>query len=142
MSRRHRHHEHTADRIARYKRNALVGNAFGLTGIAMGVYLVLFRAGIFNLHSDEVVLGMLVFLCGYAGVIWGCWWWVKAKAWPDAVIVIGLLPLVICFIPYVRLIYLAAPALLPTSMIMMPIILIVVVFVLPDKSGQGGRNRW
>ena len=43
-------------------------------------------------------------------------------------------------IPFVRLILLAAPAVLTLGMVVMPLILIVVVFVLPDRSGVPKRK--
>ena len=49
--------------------------------------------------------------------------------------------LAVLFIPFVRLIFVAAPALLAVAMVMMPLILIVVVLVLPDKSGFGKRKH-
>lgn len=130
------------ERIVICRRNALVGNFFGLCGIAAGVFLVLFRTGLFHSHSDEVLLGMFVFLAGYVGVITGCWWWLKAKDWIDAIVFIGLMPLGVLFVPWVRLIFLAVPNLLPISMVFMPLVLLVVVFVLPDKSSWKERKRW
>jgi len=139
---RHRHHGSKIERIVLCRRNAVVGIFFGLCGIAAGVFLVMFRIGIFQAHSNEVILGMFVFLIGYAGVITGCWWWLKAKHWIDAIVFIGLMPLGVLFIPYVRLVFVTVPTLLPVSMVFMPLVLLVVVFVLPDKSGWVGRKRW
>jgi len=140
--RRSRRGGSTLERIVSYRRNALVGNFFGLIGIAAGLALVLFRLGIFRRHSNEVVLGILIFFAEYAGVITGCWWWLKAKNWIDAIVFIGLMPFGVFFIPYVRLIYLRIPMLLPIGMVFMPFVLLVVVFVLPDKSGWAERKRW
>jgi len=120
-----------------YRRNALLGIYFGLPGIFLGALFVIFRWGIFSDHANEVVLGMFVFLAGYAGIIAGCGYWLKAKEWNEAVVIIGLLPLGILFIPFVRLLLFAEPLLLPVGMFMMSLILIVVVFALPDKSGVG-----
>jgi len=139
QSRRSRE-SHIARRV-RYRRNALIGNVFGVVGILIGVCMVLFPVGYTDDLDDEVVIGMGVFLAGYVGVITGCWWWAKAKGWPDAIVFIGLLPVGIFFIPWVRLIFLAVPMLLPTLMIMMPIILLVVMAVLPDKSGIQKRHH-
>jgi uncharacterized membrane protein YidH (DUF202 family) len=124
-----------AERTILARRNALVGNYFGVGGIALGILLVVFRWRIFAEHGNEVILGIFVFCAGYCGVICGCWWWLKAKAWNEAVVFIGVAPLVVACIPFVRLIFLAAPLLLPAGMVMMPAILLVVVSVLPDKSG-------
>jgi len=128
------------DRINWCRRNAVLGIYFGLIGIISGAFLAIFRLGIFPDRGDEVVLGMFVFIGGYLGVITGCWYWFKAKEWNEAIVFIGLMPLAILFIPFVRLILLAAPAILPAGMVMMPLILIVVVFVLPDKSGASRRK--
>jgi hypothetical protein len=125
-----------------YRRNAILGIYFGLAGIALGVLLVIFRMGLFVDHSDEVVLGMFTFLGGYSAVLVGCWWWLRAKALNEALVFIGLMPLAILFIPFVRLIFVASPALLPMGMVMMPLILIVVVFVLPDQSGASRKKPW
>jgi len=124
-----------------YRRNALLGIYFGLPGIFLGALFVIFRWGIFSDHANEVVLGMFVFLAGYAGIIAGCGYWLKAKEWNEAVVIIGLLPLGILFIPFVRLLLFADPLLLPVGMFMMALILIVVVFALPDKSGVGRSMR-
>jgi hypothetical protein len=124
-----------------YRRKALPRIYFGLTGITIAVLLVVFRFGIFAERENELVLGIFVFVAGYCGLISGCLYWVKAKKWSEAVVVIGLLPVVILFIPYVRLIFLAVPNLLLSSMVMMPLILLVVVAVLPDKSGVSKNRR-
>jgi hypothetical protein len=136
-----RAHESEIARVVRYRRNALLGNAFGLFGIAVGVASILFPVGMFEDPENETLLGVLIFLCGYSGVITGCWWRTKSKGWPDALVFIGLMPLAILFVPYVRLLFLAAPGLLPTTMVMMPLILFVIVMVLPDKTGISQRGR-
>jgi hypothetical protein len=138
---RHRFGSHL-ERIMYYRRNAILGIYFGLAGIALGVLLVIFRMGLFVDHSNEVVLGMFTFLGGYSAVLAGCWWWLRAKALNEALVFIGLMPLAILFIPFVRLIFVASPALLPMGMVMMPLILIVVVFVLPDQSGVSRKKPW
>lgn len=128
------------ERIIWHRRNAILGIYFGLAGILLGAFLVVFRLGIFDDHANEIVLGIFIFLAGYTGVMVGCSNWLKAKQWNDAVVFIGLMPLVIPFIPFVRLILLASPAILPLGMVMMPLILIGIIFVLPDKSGMSGRK--
>ena len=85
---------------------------------------------------------MFIFLLGYIGVITGCWWWLKAKSWNDAIIFIGLMPLGILFVPFVRLILVRIPALLPMGMVFMPFVLIVVILALPDRSGASRRTQW
>jgi len=139
---RHRHsHKSHLERIMIYRRNALLGIYFGLPGIFLGALFVIFLWVIFRDHTNEVVLGMFVFLGGYAGIIVGCAYWLKAKEWNEALVIIGLLPLGILFIPFVRLLLFAEPLLLPVGMFMMALILIVVVFALPDKSGVGRSMR-
>ena len=125
-----------------WRRKAVVGVYFGLAGIIAGVLLVIFRAGLSSDHANEVVLGVFVFLAGYAGLIAGCSFWLKAKQQNDAIVFIGLVPLAIPLIPFVRLILLAAPALVLCAMVMMPLILLVVVAALPDRSGTSGRGLW
>jgi hypothetical protein len=144
--RRHRYsHKSHLERIIIYRRNALLGIYFGLPGLFLGALFAIFRWGIFRDHANEVVLGMFVFLGGYAGIIVGCAYWLKAKNWNEALVMIGLLPLAIecgvVFIPFVRLLLFADPLLLFVGMFMMSLILIVVVFALPDKSGVGRSMR-
>jgi hypothetical protein len=128
-------HVSPLERVVRYRRRALVGIYFGLGGIIAGALLVIFRFGIFNDHANEMVLGIMIFFCGYCAVIAGCGSWLKAKGWNDAIAFIGVMPLGVLCIPFVRLIFVAAPMLLPVGMIFMPLVLFVVVLVLPDKSG-------
>ena len=139
---RHRHsHKSHLERIMIYRRNALLGIYFGLPGIFIGALFVIFRWGIFSDHANELVLGMFVFLAGYAGIIVGCGYWLKAKEWNEALVIIGLLPLAIPFVRFVRLLLFVEPLLIPVGMFMMALILIVVVFALPDKSGVGRSMR-
>lgn len=128
-------------RLVRYRRNALVWNIFGLFFVLAGISTTLFPVGIFADFENESLCGFVVFVCGYAGVINGCKWWLKVKGWPDGVVFIGLMPLAICFIPYVGEVILIEPLLLPLSMFLMTLILLVIIFVLPDKSGRAGRAR-
>lgn len=132
----------STERYVRYKRNALIGVYFGVPGILFSVLLAVFRMGIFADHSDEVTLAIFVFLASYSAVVAGCYWWLKAKAWTEAVVFIAFMPLVVFFIPFVRLVMLAAPQLLCASMVMMPLILVVVVATLPDKSSRRRRAEW
>jgi hypothetical protein len=129
------------ERIVIYRRNALLGIYFGLPGIFLGALLVIFRWGIFLDHANEIILGMFVFLAGYVGIIAGCAYWLKAKGWNEALVVIGLMPLGVFFVPFVRLIFFASPMLLPIGLFMMSLILIVVVLTLPDKSGVGRQHK-
>jgi hypothetical protein len=142
---RERHMSNT-ERVMRARSKALFWNYLGILGIVVGVLLVLFRWGIFAEHIYESILGIFVFITGYCCVIGGCWWWLQAKNWSEGVVFIGVAPLavtcfIVLFIPFVRLIFLAAPLLLPTSMLMATAILLVVVAVLPDKSGVNRKQR-
>jgi hypothetical protein len=125
----------TIERIVRCHRNALLGIYFGLGAMMAGTLLVVFQWGIFADHAKEAILGIVVFLGGYSGVVEGCWWWLKAKARTEAGVLITFMPLVAFFVPYVRLIFLAMPAIVMLSTAMLPLVLVMVVFALPDKSG-------
>jgi hypothetical protein len=132
--------ESPTERIVRYRKKALVGVYFGVIGILAGVVLSLFRVGIFEDHANEVVLGIFIFAAGFCGVMAGCSAWLKAKGWNEAIAFIGVMPLAVLFVPFVRIIVLAS-GILPVAMVMMPIILVVVVLVLPDKSGLSRRRQ-
>lgn len=129
-------------RIVRYRKNALVANTLGGIGILLALFIGFVRTGLFEQYDNARITAIFIFLPSYVAVISGCWWWVRAKNWHEAVIFIGLMPLAILAIPYVRLIYRLVPMLLPASMVVMPIILLGVVAVLPDKSGMPKRKRW
>jgi len=81
------------------RRNALLGISLGIAGIFCGVSFVLWPGGFSTDPANIRVIGIFTFLAGYASVIIGCWWWLKAKGWNDAIIFIGLLPLGILFVP-------------------------------------------
>jgi len=139
--RKHRHErESPIERVVRYRRKALVGVYFGLIGISAGLVLSLFRVGLFEDHANEVALGIFVFAGGFCGVMAGCSAWLKAKGWNEAIAFIGMMPLAVLFVPFVRIIVLAS-GILPVAMVMMPIILVVVVLLLPDKSGVSRRRH-
>lgn len=129
------------ERLIVHRRKALPRVFYGVPGILLGVFLVVFRTGIFREHANEMVLGIFVFLLGYCGVISGCWHWLQAKQWNEAIVFIGLMPLAILLIPFVRLLVLTTP-ILPVGMVMMPLILVVVVLALPDRSGVSKRASW
>jgi hypothetical protein len=132
--------ESPIERTVRYKRNALLGVYFGVPGILLSVLLAIFRWGIFAEHSNEVTLAIFVFLAAYLAVMSGCSWWARAKGWSEAVVAIGFGPLFIFLIPFVRLLVFKVPGLLIAAMVMAPLILVVVVAVLPDKSGHTRRR--
>jgi hypothetical protein len=140
---KHRHGGSSLEWSVRCRRNALLGIYFGVPGIIASVVMEMIPLGIVRHFSDQQVLGIFVFVFGYIAVISGCWWWLKAKGWNEVIVFIGIAPLVILFIPFVRLIFLSAPALLLVAMVMMPLILVVVVLTLPDKSGnRRQRSSW
>jgi len=138
--RKRKRDESRIERHVRYKRNALLGVYFGVPGILLSVLLTIFRWGIFAEHSNEVVLAIFVFLGAYCAVMSGCYWWAKAKGWNEAVVSIGFGPLFIFFIPFVRVLVFKVPGLLVAAMVMAPFILVVVMAVLPDKSGHSRRR--
>jgi len=133
--------ESAIGRVVRYRRNALVQNCFGLLFVLIGIWMTLFPVGIFEDFENESLCGFLVFVGGYVGVMSGCRWWLKAKGWSEAIIFIGLTPLTICLIPFVRNIFIIEPVLLPLSMLLMTLMLLVVIFALPNKSGMTARSR-
>lgn len=134
--------ESQIDRIVRFRRNAVLANVLGVLGVFFALSLKLMPQGLFASHDNAGVAAILFFVPSYAAIINGCWWWVRAKNWHEAVVFIGLAPLAVLLIPYVRLIYVVVPLLLPATMVLMPIILIGIVAVLPDKSGIPKRKRW
>jgi hypothetical protein len=133
--------ESTTARMVRYRRNALLGNVFGLFFVMTGISIIYFPLGLCEDFEDETLLGFLIFVCGYVGVLWGCRWWLKARGWPEALIFIGLMPLVICLIPFVRQVFFVVPDLLPLSLLLMTLILLVVVATLPNRSKLSRRNQ-
>jgi hypothetical protein len=130
----------TIEKIVRCHRNALLGIYLGAGGLMAGALLVIFQWDIFADRANEVVLGIVVFLFGYSGVVGGCWWWLRAKAWTEAVVFIAFMPLAVFFVPYVRLIFLAMPAIVMLATAMIPLALVAVVFALPDRSGMNRRQ--
>jgi hypothetical protein len=135
-------HESLIERTVRFRRNAFAGNVFGLVGILVALLVFFIRLPLAQTADGRHVLALGFFVPSYAAVLFGCSSWLKAKCWSDAVLLIGLLPLAILFVPFVRLIYRAAPMLLPMGMVFMPIIMIGVIAALPDKSGLPKRKRW
>jgi len=138
-SKSQRHESHIA-RVVRYRRNALVFNSLGVAGALLALALIFVRIGFFDDPANARVIAIFVFIAGYACIIYGCWWWVRAKHWNEAVVFIGLAPLAPLVVPFVRIIYLAT-GVLPLMMAIMPLIMIGVVAVLPDKSGMSSRKR-
>lgn len=135
------HGESFIARVVRFRRNALVAILFGIFGIIVALSLALFSFGPFVARDNNTAAATFVFVPSYVAVIYGCWWWLKAKFWHEGVILIGVVPVLVLFVPYVRLIYVAVPMLLPATMTLMPIILLGVIAVLPDKSGMPRQRR-
>ena len=75
----------------------------------------------------------MVFFVGYFAVIFGCWSWAKAKHLNEVIVLIGLAPLALLLVPFVRLIFIYCPELIAVGMIMMPIILISIIAVMPSQ---------
>ncbi len=138
---KHARDESPIARIIRYRRNAYVANVIGVVGVLVALAMFFLPLGLFATRENARITAVFVFVFSYMAIINGCYWWVKSKSWNDAVVVIGLMPLAVFFIPYVRLIYRAVPLLFPATMVLMPVILIGVVAVLPDKSGIPKRRH-
>lgn len=129
----------------RSKRFAFLGVASGVFGIGLGICIVLFPVA-FGLGAtpdpeDPIIIGGGVFFAGYCALISGCYWWLKAKGWNEVLVIVGLLPLILLCIPFVRLALLAVPQILIVGMVMMPLILVIVILVLPDRSGLSRRRH-
>jgi hypothetical protein len=135
--RRRKEESSPLEKIIRCRRNALVGNAFGFAGFTFGIFLFLFPGGTVIDPDNMRVIGIFMFIAGYGGVIAGCAWWLKAKGWSEALVFIGLMPLLILFIPFVRILLFE---LVPIGVVMMTLILVTIVAVLPDKSGAPRRK--
>lgn len=141
---RERHMSNT-ERVMQARSKALFWNYLGALGFVIGILLVLFRWGIFHDRQNEIILAMFAFAVGYCSIMGGCWWWLRAKVWSEALILIGVWPLPIAFIPFVRIIFvhilLTSPILLLMLLVLTPAILVVVIATLPDKSGVNRKQR-
>ena len=82
-----------------------------------------------------------LFITGYCAIVAGTYWWLKAKAWNKGVVLVELLPLGIIPIPCVRFMVMTSPWLVPSTTVLLSILLIVVVLALPDRSGRRHRHR-
>lgn len=133
--------ESALGRLVRYRRNALLGNVFGVFFVLTGIATMYLPIGLFEDFETEALFGFMIFIGGYIGVLWGCRWWLKAKGLQEALIFIGLLPLTLCFIPVVWQVFLVEPDFLPLSMFFMTVTLLVVVATLPNRSGRTERHR-
>jgi hypothetical protein len=131
---RRRHQTGTSgERPVRYRRKALLYLYFGYATLIVGVFLSGFRFGVFK-ESAEQALPLFLLLAGYAAVIVGCHWWLKAKSWDDAVLLIGLVPVLIPLVPFARRMIGREPIILWGGMVFMSVLLTIVIFTLPNRS--------
>ena len=98
----------------------------------LGVLVSVFHFGLFS-DAAETVIGLLMILVSYGLVILGCSWWLRAKGWDQAVLMIGLLPMLAVLIPGLRL-AVHNPVVLWGGMVFMSTLLAVVIFSLPDRN--------
>ena len=124
-------------RVAIHRRKARWWLAGGTLLIALAVGLFLVKTPWFPTTDDQRALAVLIFIAGYLGFITGCSWLAKAKGWHEAVVLIGLSPLLLIlplrYLPGRRLLLLAIAPLVPYLMLFMPAVLFAVIVVLPDK---------
>ena len=76
--------------VVRYRRNALVANTLGVFGVLLSVALIFINTGLFESRDNERATAVLIFVPSYAAILYGCWWWVKAKNWSEAVVFLGV----------------------------------------------------
>jgi hypothetical protein len=133
--------ESSQDRVLRYRLKAFWGIGLGVTGLFAGGAIFVFPPHLFSDPSNEQILGIVLFLCGYSSIVNGCSSWLKAKGWNEAIVFIAFAPLLTAFIPFVRLLLLASLVILPASMFFMSLTLVAVIFTLPDRSGLPRRRR-
>jgi hypothetical protein len=117
-----------------YRKNSFVAVPLGIIGVALGVAVILVKTHMFPDRDTQTMVGMVIYAFGYAGVFAGCWYWLRAKNWSDVIMLVGMLPFSLLFIPTVHAQVLGSIGILVTGLIMLPVILIAVVFVLPDNS--------
>jgi uncharacterized membrane protein len=137
---KHHHDESPIARIVRCRRNAFMANLLGIAGILVSLALVFLPLGLFDRRDNAGVAAVFIFVPSYVAIIFGCCCWLKAKNWPDAVVFIGLCPLLL-LLRRGRMIYLNTGLFL-LMMVLMPILLMGVIAVLPDKSGMPKRKHW
>ena len=145
-SKKHRPDESHTARIIRCRRNALVANGLGVAGVLLALALTYVRIGFFAHPDSAKIIAIFVFVAGYATIVYGCWWWLQAKKWDDAILLIGLSPLIPLLIRGflfrgARELYIIG-GFLPLMMAVMSAVMLGVVAVLPDKSGLPRRKRW
>jgi len=124
--------ESRSARRVRDRRNMIVALYLGHPIMFLGVIASVFHFRVFS-DSTETAIGLFMILASYGVVILGCSWWLRAKGWDQAVLLIGLLPMLSVLIPGLRL-AVRNPIILWGSMVFMSMLLAVVIFSLPDRS--------
>jgi hypothetical protein len=104
----------------------------GFPVMFLGVFACVFHFRVFT-ESTETAIGLFMILASYGVVILGCSWWLRAKGWDQAVLIVGLLPVLSVLLPGFRL-AVRNPIILWGSMVFMSMLLAVVIFSLPDRS--------
>ena len=123
--------ESRSARRVRDRRNMILSLYFGFPIMFLGVTICVFNFG-FD-RSIQVAIGMLMILASYGVVLLGCSYWLRAKGWDQAVLLIGLLPILCPFLPGFRL-AIRNPVILFGGMVFMSMLLAVVIFSLPNRS--------
>ncbi len=123
-----------------------MANGLGVAGVLVALALTYVRLGFFAHAENARIIAIFVFIAGYATIVCGCWWWLQAKKWDDAILLIGLSPLLPLLLHgflfrAARDIYIIG-GFLPMMMAVMSAVMLGVVAVLPDKSGLPRRKRW
>ena len=134
--------ESREQRVRRLRRNAMLWCGLGVGGIIAGASMVVFYPPT-HAESDSWVMSLTLFLVGYSGIISGCGYWLKAKGGNENLTVIGLAPLLVLLVPFVRIFALRAIVQYPMSalavMLFFSVLLLAVVATLPDRSGVSQR---
>ena len=103
---------------------------FGYPLMFLGIATCLLNFG-FN-QSTQTAGGMLMILASYGLVLLGCSYWLRAKGWDQKVMLIGLFPIFVPFLPGFRL-AMRNPVLMFGGMAFMSILLTVVILTLPNR---------
>ncbi|HEX9046285.1 MAG TPA: hypothetical protein VF988_04605 [Verrucomicrobiae bacterium] len=129
----HSHHHRQARSRHRLRRRALLVGGVGMVGIMLALVFAL-GPGLFEQNKNARMTAILIFFPSYAAIIYSSWCWARAKRWPGAIVVISLLPLLVMATPEAQELHEKAPALLPAGVVIMPLTVLAVVAVLPDRS--------
>jgi len=128
---RHQRYASTPQDGAAFRRKGLVKICFGLPATLAPAFLEFLKPWLFKDGSNEMLLDLFLIIAGYTLVISGCSWSLRAKGWDNAILLIGFVPLVVSFIPFVDLIF----EYVLFMWVLTPLVLVTVVFILPDRSG-------